>query len=218
MLSTDTLTYICRAAVLLFLLPVHEYSHARVALALGDETAENEGRITLNPFRHLDPIGSGLLFFAGVGWAKPVPVDAQNFKNPKYGMALTALAGPVANIVMALILVVLAQIAAGVASLGIAEGDTLFYLVLLLEITAQISVNLAVFNLIPIPPLDGSRLVAAVLPDRLMYAYYSRMQAVSMVFLALMLFTDLLSNVIFFFSDNIMSALVWATSFIPMLF
>jgi Zn-dependent protease len=133
---------------------------------MGDPTAREMGRTTLNPLAHLDRFGSLLLLLTGLGWAKPVPVNARNFKNPKAGMAITALAGPAANLLLALVVMVLFKL---LLLLGVLP----FTLGLILVILIQITVQLAVFNLIPVPPLDGSRLLTALLPDR---AYYGLMR------------------------------------------
>ena len=150
----------------------------------GDHTARDLGRTTLNPLAHLDPIGSLALVFTGLGWAKPVPVDTRNFRNPKAGMAITALAGPAANLVLALVLVVVIKGLNLAGLLGVG-------LYLALAIVLQTTVHLAVFNMIPIPPLDGSRLLTALLPDRLYYALM-RYERVIMAVLLLALFTGLL--------------------------
>ena len=174
MFNQSLFTYLVRAMVLLTAIPIHECAHAWASNKLGDPTAKNLGRLTLNPLPHLDLIGSVLMLFTGFGWAKPVPVTTRNFKNVKKGMILTALAGPAANILLALLSLILYKLWCYFLYPLLAINFTtasaiaqIFYIMCLLNI------NLAVFNLLPIPPLDGSRVLTAVLPARL---YYKVMQ------------------------------------------
>ncbi|MBR4858539.1 MAG: site-2 protease family protein [Clostridia bacterium] len=145
-------------------LPVHEYAHAFVATKLGDNTARLKGRLTLAPLAHIDPMGALMILLVGFGYAKPVPVNPRNFKNPKAGMALTALAGPVSNILMALIFMIFANglsIAYSYTGAVFIEAAITFFVA-----AAGINASLAVFNLLPIPPLDGSRIVNLIIPAK----------------------------------------------------
>lgn len=153
------------AFVTLFCLPVHESAHAWAASKLGDNTGRLQGRISLNPFNHLSLMGTVMLFLFGFGYAKPVPVSIRNFKDQKLYFALTSLAGPFANIILAVIFSVLAHII-GFFMSSFYIGAVAFRFIYLI---AYYNIVLAVFNLIPIPPLDGSRLVTAVLPDSVYY-------------------------------------------------
>lgn len=137
---------------------VHESAHGMAAYAMGDPTAKQQGRISLNPLKHIDPIGFIMLMVAHVGWAKPVPIDARYFKNPCRGMALSALAGPVSNMVLAFIALCVYYWCL-VANAG-------GYLMMFVYQLAMINCGLAVFNLIPIPPLDGSKVLFAMLSER----------------------------------------------------
>lgn len=164
--------------VILFALTVHEFSHAWVAGLLGDDTAKRQGRLTLNPLAHLDVLGTVLMFIVGFGWAKPIPVNPLNFKNPRKGMLLVAVAGPVSNLLMA--------IAAGLilrsGVLGIVASSLTGPLVVVIILTLQFGIALAVFNMIPLPPLDGSRVLYGLLPERQAYAY-SRFEPYGMIVL-----------------------------------
>ena len=151
-----------RMAAVFLCLTVHETCHGLAAWALGDPTAKRQHRLSLNPLRHIDWVGLLLMFAVGFGWAKPVPVDPRYFKDPKRGMAFTALAGPVSN--FALTLAALLLLRAALTALP-GTGWAVALCVFLLELS-QLSVGLGVFNLIPIPPLDGSKVLAAFLPDR----------------------------------------------------
>lgn len=160
-----------RVFVIFCVLPIHEFAHAFVAHKLGDDTARLKGRMTTNPLAHIDPIGALMIILAGFGYAKAVPVNIRNFKKRKPYMALTALAGPVSNVIMALIFVffgLLIQV-----KVGVAEGSFTYYAVVFMLTAAQINISLAVFNLLPIPPLDGSRIFSLIIPDKY---YYTIMQ------------------------------------------
>ncbi len=154
-------------------LTVHEFGHALVATWLGDDTARRRGRLTLNPLAHLDLLGTILLLVAGFGWGKPVPVDHTRLRaSPKMGMALVALAGPVSNLTLALALAILWKMS-GWASL---QAMTVIWVFLIYNVV------LAVFNLIPIPPLDGFRVAVGVLPHE-MARSYARMDLYGPTFL-----------------------------------
>lgn len=159
---TSLLSAVIRAAAVVLCLAVHETCHGLAALALGDPTAKRMHRLSLNPLRHIDWVGLVMMFAVGFGWAKPVPVDPRYFKNPKRGMALTALAGPASNFALALLAMVLMRVLMPL----LPAADWSLALLALLVQTSQLSVGLGVFNLIPIPPLDGSKVLAAFLPDR----------------------------------------------------
>ena len=159
------ITLLISALAALLCITLHELSHGFVAYRLGDPTAKQAGRLTLNPIRHLDLLGLLMMVVAKVGWAKPVPVDMRYFKHPKQGMALTALAGPAANFLTALG-------ATGAASLvwRLAPMNQGVLLVLcLLSNLALLGVGMGLFNLIPISPLDGSKILFSFLPDRVYY-------------------------------------------------
>lgn len=152
--------------VILFSLTIHEYAHAYVAHKLGDDTAKRLGRLTLNPLKHLDLIGTILLLLVHFGWAKPVPVDPSNFKNPKKDMLYVAIAGPISNLITAVVAAVFLKLIVFNTSMSsvfsITEPVTQILIWLIF-----ISVVLAVFNMLPFPPLDGSRVLYGLLPDEM---------------------------------------------------
>ena len=161
-----------RVAAVLLCLTVHETCHGLTAYALGDPTAKSQHRLSLNPMHHIDWFGLAAMLTLGFGWAKPVPVDMRYFKHPKQGMALTALAGPASNLLLAVLLMLLGRGVLEISPDSAAWGW--FYAFLM--ICAQLSIGLGVFNLIPLSPLDGSKVLFALLPDRLYekILYYER--------------------------------------------
>lgn len=146
----------------LFCLTVHEMCHGLAALALGDPTAKRQHRLSLNPLRHIDWFGLLMMLVAGFGWARPVPVNPNYFKKPRQGMALTALAGPASNLLLALLLLIPARLIYTYAHYSVFNQTALDFL----TSTAALSIGLGLFNLIPIPPLDGSKVLAVLLPER----------------------------------------------------
>ena len=146
----------------LFCLTVHETCHGLAALALGDPTAKRQHRLSLNPLRHIDWFGLLMMLVAGFGWARPIPVNPNYFKKPRQGMALTALVGPVSNLLLALLLLIPARLIYTYAHYSVFNQTALDFL----TSTAALSIGLGLFNLIPIPPLDGSKVLAVLLPER----------------------------------------------------
>lgn len=197
---------------------LHELSHGLVAHALGDETAKRAGRLTLNPLKHLDLMGLVMMVVAHVGWAKPVPVNMMNFRNPKRGMALTALAGPASNVLISCIFFFFYGLALIPLSGKGAAGE---YLLEMIQLTAVISMGYAVFNLIPIPPLDGSKVVFSLVNDG---AYYRlmRYERYGMILLYLLVFTNLLGaplrTVIAFFAGKLFVFARWGFALSQLLF
>lgn len=171
------LEFLLQICAILLCLTFHELSHGLIAYKLGDPTAREKGRLTLNPIKHIDPLGFILMLTVHVGWAKPVPVDMRYFKKPKQGMALTALAGPVSNFVMALL-------AGALLSLLISFAWTPFLLLYFLADLVIMNVGLGIFNLFPIPPLDGSKVLFSFLPTK---AYLTILRYEKYVMGALML-------------------------------
>ncbi len=183
------LSTVTRLAAVLLCLTVHESCHGLAAYALGDPTARREHRLSLNPLRHIDWFGLLMMFVAGFGWAKPVPVNPNYFKKPKQGMALTALAGPVSNFLLALLTLLAARIFCDVAAYSEANQRILDFLLMV----ALLSIGLGLFNLLPIPPLDGSKVLFAVLPDRA-YNQLMRYERYGMLLLFALVFFDVGSS------------------------
>ena len=170
---------------------LHELSHGFVAYKLGDNTAKDRGRLTLNPLKHLDVMGLLMLLVFHVGWAKPVPVNMYNFKNPKRGMALTALAGPVSNFLISLVFMFLFGFAYTIVLAHYSEPG--YYLLQMLQLTAYISLGLGMFNLIPIPPLDGSKVLLSVISDS-SYQKLMRYERYGMILMILLVSTGVIGK------------------------
>ena len=173
----------------LFCITVHELSHGYVAYLLGDDTAKRAGRLTLNPLRHIDPMGLVMMAVFHFGWAKPVPVNMFKFKDPKKGMAVTALAGPLSNLLLAFVFMVLY----GLLVVPLYGGNAGSYVLRMLVLGAYISTGLAVFNLIPIPPLDGSKILLAFLSDEA-YAKLMRYERYGMLDMVALVATGILGK------------------------
>lgn len=197
-----------RMFVVLCCMPVHEMAHAYAAYKCGDDTAKLKGRLTINPFAHLDLIGTLMILVFGIGYANPVPVNPARLKHPRRDMALVSLAGPGSNVILSFICVFLAYF---INFLGSAN-NVLVIIALFFNYAASVNITLAVFNLIPIPPLDGAKIFSAVLPDKI---YFKIMQYDRYIMIALfvLLFTGVLNKPITWLSNVLMSII----SFIPSL-
>jgi len=186
----------------LICITVHELAHGLAAYKLGDTTAKDMGRLTLNPVKHIDPLGLLMMLLIGFGWAKPVPVDIRNFKHPKWYMAITAVAGPVSNIILAA--VVLFILGLVTTSLGIITdpatgrmyytGETGLMIYSIISGMIFLSVALAVFNMLPIPPLDGSKVLFSLLPEHL-YFKLMRYERYGIILLLVVMNSELLFGI-----------------------
>lgn len=171
MITLDNVFELLLSAVaVLIALSIHEFSHGYAAYKLGDRTAYEAGRLTLNPIKHLDPFGAVCMLLFHFGWAKPVPIDPRYFKKPKRDFAISALAGPLSNIILGFLAAPLYLL--GLKGFLSAEGflETFLYnLTYLLAVFHSINIGLGIFNLLPIPPFDGSRILNVILPERLYF-------------------------------------------------
>ncbi|MDY3791866.1 MAG: site-2 protease family protein, partial [Oscillospiraceae bacterium] len=168
--------------VLFTAVPVHECAHAWVAEKMGDDTGRQQGRITLNPFAHLTLWGSLMMVLVGFGWGKPVSVDPRNFKNPKKGMVLTSLAGPASNFIMAFLAMIVYKVLEIISIVN--DNNTMQMVATVFLYVTIINISLAVFNFLPIPPLDGSKIFNAVLPEKW---YFTIMRYENIIFIVLII-------------------------------
>lgn len=184
-MKQQILIYLFRIPTILFAISVHESAHAWVAYKLGDPTARDNGRISLNPLRHLNPLGMIMMLLVGFGWASPVMINARNFKNPKVGMALSSLAGPLSNLILGFI----ASVGYVCCSVFLADNGSAFVaaLTMFLWVFLNLNVGLAIFNLIPIPPLDGSRILLLFLPQKIYFKIMRYEQYILIAFMVLMI-------------------------------
>lgn len=184
------ITFFSRLFVVFCTMPVHEYAHALIATKLGDQTPRLSGRLTLNPMAHISPIGAIMIFLCGFGYAKPVNVNPRNFKDAKVGMAVTAIAGPVSNLIMGFVFIFIGTVLINIVNTASVIIIAVYYFLIYAGI---VNVNLAVFNLLPIPPLDGSRILQLLTPSKYYYKFlqYER-YIVIVVFILIM--TGILSR------------------------
>lgn len=201
---TSVLIQLAVMALMIFLiLPVHEFAHAGAAYLLGDKDIKYRGRLSLNPLVHIDPLGALCMILFGFGWAKPVPVNPNRFKYPKLYMGLCAFAGPLANILCGMlgggILLLLAEFAPEFLVLNEFGG----YVWMFLSYYILINASLAVFNLLPVPPLDGSKILFIFLPDRIVNVFYKYQQFTSILIFAL-LYMGALDGILGFGKDFVL--------------
>lgn len=200
--STAVIEILALLVVIFLVLPFHEWAHAFTAKKLGDTSIAYRGRLTLNPLAHIDPFGALSLLLFGIGWAKPVPVDPRNFKNPKLGMGIVALMGPVANVVAALAGAIIYYALAAFAMSFITTTIVGYYIAQFLNFYISVNVMLAVFNFLPIPPLDGSKILFMFLPDKAVMWFYKYQMVITGV-LFVMLWAGILTVPLNFLSSYV---------------
>lgn len=183
-LPQNPLMFVISILIFVISITVHEFSHALSAKLLGDNTAANQGRLTLNPAKHLDPLGTLMIFFTSFGWAKPVPVNAANFKDRKRGMLLTSLAGPVSNFILAFIFILpftYLKLKGSFESSGWMNFVPNFLLA-----GFNMNILLGIFNMMPVPPLDGFKILSGILPSRQYFKIMQYENYIVIVFIILM--------------------------------
>lgn len=214
----DVYEFLIRIPIVLFSLTVHEVAHGFAAYKLGDPTAKSLGRLSLNPLKHLDPAGAICMLLFRFGWAKPVPINTRYFKKPRSGMALTALAGPVSNLLMSLVAFIISRYiyALGGAALFSDSVTPLQLLCIFFDTFFLMNLCLAVFNLIPVPPLDGSRILLVFLPDKL---YFGIMRYEQYIYIGLIvcLFLGILDVPLNFIVDLFLRLFYWLSGLLPLL-
>lgn len=213
-LTTERIvSLLVRALVLFTAFPVHESAHGLAAYWLGDDTAKKQGRISLNPAKHINLFGALFMLFAGVGAAQPVPIDCRKFKNRKLGMALSNLAGPLSNLILAYLSVLIYRIAAFVIVMTDSSGMAADIVLYIFSYGAMLNIGLALFNLLPVPPLDGSRIVTIFLPEKKYFGIMKYEGYIFAVFFVIML-SGILDAPLAFMQSKAMEIMLFLTGWI----
>ncbi|MDO4156662.1 MAG: site-2 protease family protein [Oscillospiraceae bacterium] len=207
---------IARVIIILLILPLHEFAHAWAARRCGDNTAESRGRLTFNPLSHVDLVGAVLLLLTGFGWAKPVPVNPNRMNNPRMGMILTSLAGPASNLIFAFLAMIPFRILECIPIHSASMLHTLSIIYNILYFFILVNIGLAVFNLIPIPPLDGSNILMGFLPFKAIIWVQQHQRVISFAFLILIL-SDFLNTPLSFLQKLIFNGFNFLTNWVPLI-
>lgn len=200
MTQETILKYGVKIIIIFMVIPIHEFAHAWAASRMGDDTPAYQKRLTLSPFAHIDPIGALSIFFTGYGWGRPVQVNPLNFKKYRKGMALTAAAGPFSNIIVAVFGIIAYKLSNGLYQNNVT--DAMYWLTLIFQYFTYINIGLAIFNLIPLPPLDGSKIVSYFSSAKYDKFMAENQLIIYIVFLGL-LFSGLLNGPLSFVQDKI---------------
>lgn len=209
---TEMTSFGLRLVAVLLCIMVHEVCHGLAAFALGDPTAKAMQRLSFNPLRHIDPLGAIMMVTVGFGWAKPVPVDPRYFKNPQSGMAITALAGPLSNFILAFLSAMAYQAMYAYAMIN-GTSPFLSHLAAFLGMMISLNIGLGVFNLIPFPPLDGSKILGLVLPENL-YFSLMRFERYGMLVLMAALWLGFLDAPLFAVRSAVSNFMLYSTDFV----
>ena len=220
--SIDVLQIITKILIIFLVLPIHECAHAWAAHKMGDETAAYSGRLTLNPLAHIDILGALCLLITGFGWAKPVPINPLKFKKQRFGIAITAAAGPLSNLAVSFIAMIIYRIVLSLpggsgyflSSAGDITGG--FVILYILQFFILVNIGLAIFNLIPIPPLDGSKIISYFTSTKLDRWIYEHQLIVNAVFFAVII-TGILSKPLNIIGGYVYDLFWFITNFIPKL-
>jgi Zn-dependent protease len=209
--------------VVLISLVIHELAHGWMAKKLGDPTAEWHGRLSLNPLKHLDPLGTVTMLLFGIGWAKPVPINPRYFRNPKKGMALVGLAGPVSNLIIAFIAALLRRVTVAIylyllpaSAITVTSFKILMVILNVFYVFEVLNISLAVFNLIPVPPFDGSRVFYFLLPDKYYFGVMRYERQIMFITFAV-LFSGALEVPLDFVRDGVSSLFHFIIGLVPYL-
>ncbi len=219
----DIMQYVYIIIVVLLSLSFHEFSHALISYRLGDPTAKDQGRLTLNPIRHLDPLGSimmvaSMIGGAGIGWAKPVPINPMYYKNKKAGTMLVSIAGPVSNLFLSFIFVFPLLFIGSQYDITTLDSSNLNAMIFnISRMFVLTNINLAVFNLLPVPPLDGSKILSGVLPTRQYYQFMQYENYIGIAFILIIfafprILTGVLNAITIPISKVMINAAVWIFS------